>query len=162
MATGSGLQDPTLAIAHDPAGGRIAEMAADHQHLAAAEAIHESLARLRALVLVHVEVDMSLRIAELERMMHQISRDDRLLTLGADQYTDVSRRVSRRGEQRDFVRDRMLGTDEVHQTRHKNNNKNIVQKNKVEISPKIAQVHPKTVLLLAKQKTHQQERGNPQ
>src|SRR6186713_1599298 len=56
-------------IAHDPAGRRLIEMAADDQHVFVGEAIDERLARAAARFLVHVEATGARRVGELDRVM---------------------------------------------------------------------------------------------
>src|SRR5258705_13575115 len=60
-------QLPRIAVAHDPAGRRIAEMTADDEHLAVRVALDELEPRLRAERLVHVEIAVDARRGQLDR-----------------------------------------------------------------------------------------------
>src|SRR5262245_53263476 len=71
-----GSELPPIAVAHDPAGGRIAEVRADDHHLAVGVAIDERTTCRRALRLVHVEIAVGLRGGELDRVMHHVPCDD--------------------------------------------------------------------------------------
>src|SRR5215468_1450083 len=104
-------QLPPGTMTHDPTGGGIAEVAADDHHLGVREALHERLACQCALCLVHVEVAVAQRLDQLNRVMHEVAGDHRLLTPRADEHTDVSRRMPRSREERHLVRQLVLRAD---------------------------------------------------
>src|SRR5882672_2611288 len=85
---------PRLAVAHDPARRRIAEVTADDQHLLVRVALDEGAPRLRALLLVHVEVAVSLRRRELDRVVHHVAGDDGFLAARLDVHAHVPRRMA--------------------------------------------------------------------
>src|SRR6516165_5633547 len=87
---------PGRTLAHDPARARIAEVAADDQRLALLIALDERAPRARALSLVHVEVGVQVRHGELDRVMHHVAGDHRLLTARGNAHAHVARRVSGR------------------------------------------------------------------
>src|ERR1700722_13932082 len=98
LARDSGPQYPTLAVTHQQPGGRIAEVTADDQGFGAAEPLDEGLACEGTLGFVHVEVTMPQRIAQLDRVVHDIPRNDRFLATRPDEDTDMPGRVTRRRE----------------------------------------------------------------
>ncbi len=101
----------------DPAGRRLAEMAADDQHVLIGETLHEVHARLAAGFLVHVEARGPPRVGELNRVMHHVAGDHGLLAARLDEHAHVPRRVTRRREQRDFVGDLEVRPDVLDQPR---------------------------------------------
>src|SRR4030095_1516830 len=66
---------PRVAVANEPALGRITEVRADDHHIAADIALDESATCAGPLFLVHVEVAVHLRGGELDRVMHHVAGD---------------------------------------------------------------------------------------
>ncbi len=101
------------AVGHDVAGGGLRKMTADHERAGIAKALHEFAARARCLGLVHVEARFGGGHGDLDRVVHQITGDDGLLAARIDQHADMSRRVARRGDERDLVGEAEVRIDEL-------------------------------------------------
>ena len=86
-------------------------MGADDQHFPVGVALDECAARLRALLLVHVEVAVHLRVGELDRVMHHVAGDDGFLAARANVHADVAGRVARRRLEPHLVGDGVIRLD---------------------------------------------------
>jgi len=80
---------------NDPAGGRGGEVGAEHEDAARRLLAQKAQSRLAGLHRIDIEAGGDPGLAALDRMVHQIAGDDRLLCLGADPHAHVARRVPR-------------------------------------------------------------------
>ncbi len=87
------LEPPHISRRHHPPCRRMREVCAENQRSIAC-ATREEVAPCRARELaIGVEVDDAIGLAALDRVMHQIARDHRLLAIGLDANADVARSV---------------------------------------------------------------------
>ena len=92
-----------VAVGGNEAGGRVRKVNRQNICARVGDLTQEAAARPRGLRRVGVEDGRPIRLAALQRMVHQIASHDRVLALRADHHAAVARRMPRRRDKREIV-----------------------------------------------------------